>query len=219
MATAFEKMDLMYRYQRYFYDATRKFYLLGRDRMIDLMDVQAGENIIEVGCGTARNLIRLAKGNPDVNFFGLDASSEMLETAKIKVHAAAVTNVSLRTALADTFTHQATFGLDKPFDAIFFSYSISMIPTWRESILNAVDNLRAGGRIFIVDFYDQKNLPGWFRTALTTWLSKFHVQFWSDLVPHLIDLDRQGIGNLEITTVARRYAFIATLRTYETGNG
>ena len=33
MTTAFEKMDKMYRHQRYFYDLTRKYYLLGRDRL------------------------------------------------------------------------------------------------------------------------------------------------------------------------------------------
>ncbi len=58
---AFEKMDGMYRRQRYFYDLTRKYYLLGRDRLIAEMHVRAGENILEVGCGTGRNLLILAK--------------------------------------------------------------------------------------------------------------------------------------------------------------
>jgi S-adenosylmethionine-diacylgycerolhomoserine-N-methlytransferase len=100
------------------------------------------------------------------------------------------------------------------FDSIFFSYSISMIPPWKESVVNALSNLKPGGSIFIVDFYDQRDLPGWFRYLLVGWLRKFHVQFWGDLVPYLEELERQGKGKLEMISVARRYAFIAVFSTY-----
>lgn len=213
MPTAFEKMDAMYRHQRYFYDATRKFYLLGRDQLIKQLDVQPLEHILEVGCGTGRNLIKLARDYPETNFYGLDASSSMLVTASSKLHATGLRNVSLETGLADDFEHKATFELDVPFDSIFFSYSISMIPTWKESLSRALTNLRPGGSLYIVDFYDQRELPGWFRMALKGWLRRFHVQFWGDLIPHLFDMDRNGLGNLEITPVARRYAFIAKFQT------
>ncbi len=36
-----ELMDGVYRYQRHVYDLTRKYYLLGRDRLIDGLDVAA----------------------------------------------------------------------------------------------------------------------------------------------------------------------------------
>ena len=78
-------MDRMYRFQRYFYDFTRKYYLLGRDRLLAEMDVQPGERILEAGCGTGRNLIILAKCHPKTYFYGLDASAAMLETALAKV--------------------------------------------------------------------------------------------------------------------------------------
>ena len=152
MATAFKKMDRMYRYQRYFYDFTRKYYLLGRDKLIAEMDVQVGENILEVGCGTGRNLAILAKKYPDTNFYGLDASAAMLETAQNKIDKKNLQNVHLKNVLADDFAFDKTFGLQKPFDTIFFSYSISMIPTWQESIQNALENLKSGRSFYIVDF-------------------------------------------------------------------
>ncbi len=204
---AFRKMDAMYRYQRYFYDATRKFYLLGRDRLIEKMVIDDGDTVAEIGCGTGRNLIILARKYPNARFFGLDASSEMLETARSK--AEGISNLTFHTSLADSFSHEETFALDAPLDVIFFSYSISMIPPWRESIMNALANLRLGGTMYIVDFYDQQELPGWFRAILTAWLRQFHVRFWSDLMPFLYDLGRTGHGDLEIEAVARRYAFIA----------
>jgi len=206
---AFEKMDAMYRHQRYFYDLTRRYYLLGRDRLIAQMNVQAGENILEVGCGTGRNLLILAKKHRDANFFGLDASSEMLKTAQAKITAENLKNIRLKIALADDFDYKKTFNLEKPFDTIFFSYSISMIPSWKKSITSALANLKSGRSFYIVDFYDQKEMPAWFRRNLKSWLKQFHVEFRSDLMPHLEDLEKQGLGRVEITSIARRYAFTA----------
>ncbi|HXH69300.1 MAG TPA: class I SAM-dependent methyltransferase [Pyrinomonadaceae bacterium] len=206
---AFEKMDAMYRHQRYFYDLTRKYYLLGRDRLIAQMNVQAGENVLEVGFGTGRNLIILAKKYPNTNFWGLDASSEMLKTAQSKIDHENLKNITLEIALADDFDYRKTFNLETPFDTIFFSYSISMIPTWKKSITSALANLKSGGSFHVVDFYDQKEMPAWFRRILKSWLKQFHVEFQSDLLPHLEDSEKQGLGRIKITSIARRYAFIA----------
>ena len=212
MSNAFESMDRMYRMQRYFYDVTRKYYLRGRDRLLDEINVHPSESVLEAGCGTARNLIILGRRQPDAKLFGLDASSAMLETARSKVDAAGVKNITLKTALADDFTFDGTFGLDGRFDKIFFSYSISMIPPWRESIDNALANLKQGGELFIVDFYDQADLPGPFQKFLKWWLSKFHVKFWPELMPHLRSLEENGTVSLQIQPLFRRYSFIARMK-------
>ena len=208
----FDSMDSMYRMQRYFYDITRKYYLLGRDRLLDEMNVRPDESVLEAGCGTARNLIIFGRRRPDAKLFGLDASSAMLETARSKVDAAGVKNITLKTALADDFTFDGTFGLGEPFDKIFFSYSISMIPPWRESIGNALANLKQGGELFIVDFYDQADLPGPFQMFLKWWLAKFHVRFWPELMPHLRSLEENGAVSLHIQPLFRRYSFIARMK-------
>ena len=57
-------MDRVYRYQRYIYDFTRKYYLFGRDRLIRELALKPGERVVEIGCGTARNLIRMARPTP-----------------------------------------------------------------------------------------------------------------------------------------------------------
>jgi S-adenosylmethionine-diacylgycerolhomoserine-N-methlytransferase len=210
----FDAMDSMYRVQRYFYDLTRKYYLLGRDRLLNEMNLRPGESILEAGCGTARNLIILARKQPQANLFGLDASTAMLETAALKIDSAGVKNISLETALADDFAFDKTFGLAEPFDKIFFSYSISMIPPWRESIDNALRNLKPGGELCIVDFYDQADLPAPFRRFLRWWLSKFHVQFWPELIPHLRSLEQSGVVSLQIESLFRSYSFIARMKKF-----
>ena len=75
-------MDKVYRRQRFFYDLTRKYYLFGRDRLIRSLKLAPGDRLVEVGCGTARNLVKIARRYPGAELFGLDASSEMLKTAR-----------------------------------------------------------------------------------------------------------------------------------------
>lgn len=205
----FERMDKMYRRQRYFYDLTRKYYLFGRDRLLAEINPKAGENILEIGCGTGRNLLILARKNPQVNFFGLDASAEMLKTARAGIEKKNIKNINLQTALADDFSFDKTFGLEKPFDVCFFSFSISMIPPWKAAIQNALNNLKPDGSFYIVDFYDQKALPAWFRNILKGWLRQFHVRFWSDLLPYLTDLEKQGAGKFSIESIYKSYSFIS----------
>src|ERR1700710_1656778 len=80
-AEATRRMNRMYRWQRHIYDATRRYYLLGRDRLIAGLRPAAGESVLEIGCGTGRNLVLAARLYPDARFFGIDVSTEMLTSA------------------------------------------------------------------------------------------------------------------------------------------
>lgn len=208
----YSRMDRMYRFQRHFYDVSRKYYLLGRDRLISEMNIAEGDHVLEVGCGTGRNLEILARKYPDTSFYGLDASAEMLRNAERKKDSRALRNLHLIRGLADDFSHRDTFNLEDPFDAIFFSYAISMIPSWEDAISNSLENLRPGHSLYIVDFFDQKAMPIWFRKALQAWLKKFHVQYRPDLIPHLKHRERLGEGTLNVTSLYKTYSFIAEFR-------
>ena len=61
-------MDDVYKNQRYVYDFTRKFYLLGRDHLIEQLNAGPDDNILEVGCGTGRNLLKASKLFPGTQF-------------------------------------------------------------------------------------------------------------------------------------------------------
>ena len=90
-------MDKVYRRQRYIYDLTRRYYLFGRDKLIRELALKPGEAVVEIGCGTARNLIRIARLYPQAELFGLDASQEMLRTAAQNIAAAGLTErITLR---------------------------------------------------------------------------------------------------------------------------
>ncbi len=212
MATT-EEMNAMYRWTRYVYDFTRKYYLLGRDRLLEEMDLPSGGCVLEIGCGTARNLIRLAKARPDLHCYGLDVSTEMLVTATAKVKAHGLENrITLKHCFAEELDHAKTFGLTSPFDAAFFSYSLSMIPTWPQAIDAALANLKRGSAFYVVDFWDQGGWPGVFRVVLKRWLDLFHVHYRPELIEHLHELDAKHIGSLKLEPVAGRYAYLATFR-------
>jgi S-adenosylmethionine-diacylgycerolhomoserine-N-methlytransferase len=207
-----EAMDRMYRLQRHFYDATRKHYLIGRDTMIQRMEIRPGDRVAEIGCGTARNLIHLAKRHPSGHLYGLDASEQMLQTAALNLRRAGLQGrVRLKQALAEEFDHRNTFHLDQPLDVVYFSYALSMIPTWQAALDAAFANLAPGRALYIVDFWDQAELPAAFRAVLTRWLTLFGVQHRPELLARLRQWAEESRCRLAIESLNGRYAYLATL--------
>jgi S-adenosylmethionine-diacylgycerolhomoserine-N-methlytransferase len=173
---AAKHMDGIYRYQRYVYDATRKYYLLGRDRMLDELAPPAGGSVLEIGCGTGRNLILAAKRYPNARFYGFDISEMMLETARTGIAKAGLADrITVAQGDATDFDTRRMFGVDG-FDRVFISYALSMIPPWQAVLAPAIAATRPGGRLHIVDFGQQEGWPPLFKRALFAWLAKFTVE-------------------------------------------
>jgi S-adenosylmethionine-diacylgycerolhomoserine-N-methlytransferase len=209
----FAKMDKMYRHQRHFYDLTRKYYLFGRDTLIKRMEINEGDNVLEVGCGTGRNLLALARAHERARFYGLDASQEMLKTAQDKLARKSLSErITLKRELAENLDPQELFGLKEPFNVVYFSYTLSMVPTWRGALEAAWSSLKTNGRIYVLDFWDQGQYPALFRKMLKAWLGKFSVEYRPALLLHLYGMEDAGIASLKVDSIARRYAFIAELK-------
>ena len=178
---AADLMDRMYRPQRHIYDLTRKFYLLGRDRLIAGLAPPPGGHVLEIGCGTGRNLILAARRYPDARFYGVDISAVMLEQAASSIARSGLkAPIALGRGDASNFDAAALFGEEK-FERVFISYALSMIPAWREALARAFELLTEDGELHVVDFGDQAGLPLWFRVALASWLGWFHVHPRRDL--------------------------------------
>jgi S-adenosylmethionine-diacylgycerolhomoserine-N-methlytransferase len=183
-------MDAIYRYQRYVYDATRKFYLLGRDRLIADLAPPPGGNVLEVACGTGRNLVAAARAYPGARFYGFDISAAMLDTARGSVRRAGLDNrIGIALGDATSFDAERLFGVGG-FDRIFISYALSMIPPWRAALQASLHALSPGGRLFIVDFGDQERLPAWFKRGLRSWLAQFSVTPRDELAAELDTIAR-----------------------------
>lgn len=198
-------MDRVYRRQRYVYDITRKYYLFGRDRLIRDLALKPGARLVEIGCGTARNLVHIARRYPQARVFGLDASTEMLKTASETLRRAGLHDrIVLAHAYAENLS-PAIFGETAPFDACVFSYSLSMIPDWKGALNAAARELAPDGLIHVVDFGDLTGLGGMPRALMLRWLSLFHV---APRVELLQEFERQQSGSLRLLPL--RYAFLLT---------
>jgi S-adenosylmethionine-diacylgycerolhomoserine-N-methlytransferase len=205
-----ERMDRMYRTQRHFYDLTRKYYLFGRDTLIRRLNVPAGGSVLEVGCGTGRNLALIGRRFPQARLFGLDISAEMLVSAEAKLSRPGRTRTVLRVADATDF-RPSEFG-ETGFDRIVISYALSMIPDWEKAIDAAIASLNHGGSLHIADFGQQERLPRLFQRGLQAWLSRFHVTPRKTMVTVLKCKAAQYGDTVEFQPIGGGYAWLFTYR-------
>ena len=198
-------MDNIYRGQRHIYDLTRKYYLLGRDRLIREMHVPDGGTVLEIGCGTGRNLAVIGKVWPKCKLYGLDISDEMLKSAEQNLVRA---NMDDRARLAQgdaaNFSALDLFGRSR-FDRIVFSYTLSMIPDWQGALRHVLPLLSTQGSIHIVDFGMQGAMPAWFRTILRAWLLQFHVEPRNDLANLAAQLAEEARKPCKMSRLYRDY--------------
>lgn len=164
-----EFLNRYYGISRHFYDITRAYYLLGRDRALDQLLEERWDSLIEVGPGTGRNLRRLRRLRTWARLGGVEASDAMLEHAQRRCPWAA-----LRHGFAEDVEYHELFG-HAP-DRILFSYCLSMVgDPWR-ALDNARRALSCSGQVVVVDFADLSGLKPPFERSLRKWLRTFHVE-------------------------------------------
>jgi S-adenosylmethionine-diacylgycerolhomoserine-N-methlytransferase len=176
-----QRMDRHYRYQRFIYDLTRTHYLIGRKHLIAQMKPTRGETVLEIGCGTAWNLIRTAQSYPDARIYGIDVSNAMLDTARASIgRKGLASRITVAQADATDFSAADVFSVPT-FNRVFFSYALSMIPGWQKALAVGAGHVAPGGSLHIVDFGQCEQLPVAFKTALFAFLNHYTVTPRADL--------------------------------------
>ena len=199
-------MDSVYRSQRHIYDATRKYYLFGRDRMIAGLDLPPGGTVLEIGCGTGRNLALIGRRWPGARLFGLDISAEMLKSAQAKLGE----DASLALGDATRFDPGDLFGRAQ-FDRVVLSFATSMIPEWTAALAQAAALVAPGGSLHIVDFGDMRGIPAPLRAMLKAWLTRFHVTPRLDLTERAVSMATRHQLNLRARRGLGGYYTLITL--------
>jgi S-adenosylmethionine-diacylgycerolhomoserine-N-methlytransferase len=144
-ATHAERLERFYRPQAGNYDAFRERLLQGRREMIELLAPPDGAVVIELGAGTGRNAEYFGERLLDFAHVELvDLCPALLEQARRRW----ALQPRVRIIEADATTYRPL----QPADRVYFSYALTMMPQWRDALANALDMLRPGGLLGVVDF-------------------------------------------------------------------
>lgn len=164
-----------YRLHARIYDATRWSFLFGRGTILELARAAKPNpaRILEVGCGTGRNLIHLARLFPKAHITGVDLSSAMLAVAERKAapYGPRIKLVERAYGPADSADQ---------YDLVLCSYALSMFnPGFEAAIAAAQRDLVPGGCFALVDFHSARFR--WF----ARWMAVNHVRMDAHLRPLL----------------------------------
>jgi S-adenosylmethionine-diacylgycerolhomoserine-N-methlytransferase len=143
-----ERLEGFYAPQAERYDAFRARLLFGRDELIEALEIPAGARVVELGCGTGRNLVAIDQACSVASIAHLqlvDLCPALLAVARQR--AQGIANVEV--IEADATLWQPT----EPVDRVFLSYALTMMPDWRAVLANAYAMLAPGGRLGLVDFH------------------------------------------------------------------
>lgn len=157
-----------------------------RNKAAAQLGLRAGDRVLEIGCGTGRNLphLRAAVGDRG-RVYGVDISSGMLAKARALRHRQNWSNVEL---IEDDAAH---FIPPEPLDGVMFGLSYNTMPHHLAVLHHAWSLLRPGGTLVIMD----AKLPSWLSdvTPFALWLMKRTVLS-NPLIKPWDDLERLAGG-------------------------
>ncbi|MFO0898238.1 MAG: class I SAM-dependent methyltransferase [Pirellulales bacterium] len=150
-----ERLESFYSRQAAGYDAFRARLLHGRQELYEALPAPTGGLWLELGGGTGENLERLGPRLKDLRkAYVVDLAPSLLSVARQRIARHGWGNVSTVEADVTQFAPA-----DGPADVATFSYSLTMIPDWFAAIDRAIELLRPGGHLGVVDFYVARKHP------------------------------------------------------------
>ena len=158
-----------------------------RRRAAERLELEPGDRVLEIGCGTGRNFpfLRDAVG-PDGRVYGIDLSAGMLAKARAQCEQQGWSNIEL------TRGDAAEYSAPEPLDGVIFGLSYNTMPHHLTVLRHALKQLRPGGRIVIMDGKLPPGAGGRLLLPFSLWLMKATmlgnplIQPWRDLAP-LVD--------------------------------
>jgi S-adenosylmethionine-diacylgycerolhomoserine-N-methlytransferase len=135
----------------------------------------------------------------------------MLETATLTLTREGLEGrTRLARADATDFDAVPLFG-EASFDRVYMSYALSMIPGWQRAVECGLAALAPTGSLHVVEFGQQRRLPGWFRAGLHAWLRHYHVRPIAALEAELGRLALSAGRPLSFRSLYRDYAWLAVV--------
>ncbi len=135
------------------YDLTANlYYLMGfrevayRKRAVQAIELQRGDTVVEIGCGTGLNFSHLQRVIGSTGkIIGVDLTDAMLAEARQRVESKGWSNVELVQADA------AEYKFPEGIDGIISTFALSLSPHCADVIQNGSRALSAGGHWVVMD--------------------------------------------------------------------
>ena len=135
------------------YEKNHAFVWQYGESLVELLAPQAGERILDLGCGTGQLTAKIAESGAFVQ--GIDSSLSMIDTAKVNYP-----HISFAAADARDFQ------VEEPLDAVFSNAVLHWIKQPEAAIDCVAKALKPGGR-FVAEFGGKGNVGAIVRTILS----------------------------------------------------
>jgi phosphatidylethanolamine/phosphatidyl-N-methylethanolamine N-methyltransferase len=126
-----------------------KIFYPGRVAAIDLLEIQPGNRVLEVGVGTGLNLPLYSR---DCNVTGIDISKEMLRKAEERVLTLGMANTKLMVMDGSRLAFP-----DDSFDRVIATYVISAVPDPVKTLLEMRRVCKPSGHLVILNHFKSEN--------------------------------------------------------------
>lgn len=149
--------------------SAKSYYAKPRELAVELLDLNEGNRVLSVACGTGQNFEifqKYLKGSGQI--VGIDLSQGMLSKAKNKIEKNNWNNVNVIECNAENVSIATiNSGIDNSqitqFDSAICELGLTAIPNWEGTIDNMLKLVKLGGKIVIMDWYMKTpNLRGKF---------------------------------------------------------
>jgi len=198
MALDKQSVALLYKKRARRYDfSANLYYLVGfrefayRKMAAQALNLQQGDTVVEIGCGTGLNfgLLRKKVGSKG-RIIGVDLTTEMLSAADKRIQRNGWTNVTLVQSDA------ASYRFPDRVDGIISTFAITLVPEYDRVIQNGAAALSALKRFVILDFKKPGNWPLWLVKLFVVFTRPFGVSLdlaerhpWESIRRHLAVLE------------------------------
>lgn len=142
--------------------SARLYYLVGfrdlayRKKAVKALNLQLGDTVVEIGCGTGLNFPLLQKAvGPEGKIIGVDLTDAMLTQARKQIDDRGWSNVEL--VQSDARSYQ----FPQHVDGVISTFAMMLMPEYDQIVKNGAAALAAGKRFVILDLKEPANLPGW----------------------------------------------------------
>jgi ubiquinone/menaquinone biosynthesis C-methylase UbiE len=119
-----------------------------KSRLIEQAQIQAGQRVMDLGCGTGTLALMVKQTQPNAEVFGLDADPEMLKMGLAKKN-----RENLEITFDVGFTNHLPYP-DASFDRVLSSIMIHHLktPDKEQTAHEIYRVLKPGGRLHVIDF-------------------------------------------------------------------